>query len=108
MKRTWMSWVVAVMFWVAGLLVMAAADVTQSIASAQNNQPSYHVTMVPRTILAINYQNRTKTEIGFRGSPLMPLAKGDATVEGKNGRIAINADFKNLTPAVNFGPEYLT
>jgi outer membrane protein OmpA-like peptidoglycan-associated protein len=108
MKRTWMSWVMAVMFWSAGLLVMAAADVNQPVASAQNNQTSYHVTMVPRTILAINYQNRTKTEIAFRGSPLMPLAKGDASVEARNGRIAINADFRNLTPAVNFGPEYLT
>ncbi len=108
MRKMRMSWVVALMFWVAGLLFMAAAAVNQPVASAQNNQSSYHVTMVPRTILAINYRNRAKTEIGFRGSPIMPLAKGDATVEAKNGRIAINADFRNLTPAVNFGPEYIT
>jgi hypothetical protein len=64
--------------------------------------------MVPRTILAINYQNRTKTEIGFQGSPLMPLAKGEANVESKNGRIAVDAEFKNLEPVMKFGPEYLT
>jgi outer membrane protein OmpA-like peptidoglycan-associated protein len=64
--------------------------------------------MVPRTILAINYQNRTKTQVGFQGSPLMPLAKGEAAVESKNGRIAIAAEFKSIEPAVKFGPEYLT
>ena len=64
--------------------------------------------MVPRTILAINYQNRTKTEIGFQGSPLMPLAKGEGDVESKNGRIAIDAKFENLEPPQKFGAEYLT
>lgn len=113
MKKTWTSWFMALTFVVClllavGVLVLPAADANQPFDSSQGNQPSYHVTMVPRTILAINYQNRTKTEIGFRGSPLMPLAKGSAIVEGKNGRIAINANFRNLTPAVNFGPEYLT
>ena len=64
--------------------------------------------MVPRTILAINYQNRTKTEIGFQGSPLMPLGKGHAVVESKNGRISVDADFRAIGPANKFGPEYLT
>ena len=72
------------------------------------NEPTYRVTMVPRNILAINYQNRTKTEIGFQGSPLMPLAKGEAEVEGKNGRISINAEFRNLEHSGKFGAEYLT
>lgn len=76
--------------------------------SSSQNASSYRVTMIPRTILAINYQDRTKTEIGFQGSPLMPLAKGEADVESKNGRIAIDAEFKNLMPASKFGPEYLT
>jgi outer membrane protein OmpA-like peptidoglycan-associated protein len=93
---------------VAVLLLSAAANAQQSGSSAQDNQPTYHVTMVPRTILAINYQNRTKTEVGFQGSPLMPLAKGEASVYGKNGRIAIDAKFENLEPATKFGPEYLT
>jgi len=64
--------------------------------------------MIPRTILAINYQNRTKTQIGFQGSPLMPLAKGEAEVESKHGRIAIDAEFKNIDPPTKYGPEYLT
>ena len=94
--------------WVAALLASGAVNAKQSAASAQENQPTYRVTMVPRTILSINYQNRTKTEIGFQGSPLMPLAKGEANVESKNGRIAIDGEFKNLEPVMKFGPEYLT
>jgi outer membrane protein OmpA-like peptidoglycan-associated protein len=94
--------------WVAALLASAAVNAKQSAASAQENQPTYRVTMVPRTILSINYQNRTKTKIGFQGSPLMPLAKGEANVESKNGRIAIDGEFKNLEPVTKFGPEYLT
>jgi outer membrane protein OmpA-like peptidoglycan-associated protein len=101
MKNTWI-------LCVAVLLVSTPGNAQQSEAAAQDTQPTYRVSMVPRTILAINYQNRTKTEIGFQGSPLMPLAKGQATVEGKNGRIAINAEFKSLEPVTKFGPEYLT
>jgi outer membrane protein OmpA-like peptidoglycan-associated protein len=82
------------------------------VASAQNSQnnpaPTYSVSMVPRTIVVINYQNRAKTEIGFQGSPLMPQAKGQAEVESKNGRIAIAAEFRDLQPAATFGAEYLT
>ena len=72
-------------------LFLASVCFTTAYAgqSDQNRQPTYRVTMVPRTILAINYQNRTKTDIGFQGSPLMPLAKGDGDVESKNGRIAV-------------------
>jgi len=101
MSKTWL-------LCVAALLVSTSGNAQQGVSSSQDNQPTYRVSMVPRTILAINYQNRTKTEIGFQGSPLMPLAKGQATIESKNGRIAIDAEFKNLEPVTKFGPEYLT
>jgi outer membrane protein OmpA-like peptidoglycan-associated protein len=80
----------------------------QQRGAAQANRPTYHVTMVPRTILTINYQNRTRTTIGFQGSPLMPLAKGEADVESRGGRIAISADFQGIDSAAKYGPEYLT
>lgn len=38
----------------------------------------------------------------------MPLAKGEANVESKNGRISVDAEFKDLEPVMKFGPEYLT
>jgi hypothetical protein len=46
--------------------------------------------------------------IDFRGTPLLPLAKGDAKVDSKKGSIVISANFKNLQPAQVFGKEYLT
>jgi len=58
---------------------------------------------------AINYNHRSgSTEIGFRGTALMPAATGEAKVESKQGVIKINADMQKLQPATKFGPEYLT
>lgn len=49
--------------------------------------PVFHVTVIENTISAINYQYRQgPTRIGFRGTVLMPEAKGEATVESKRGR----------------------
>jgi outer membrane protein OmpA-like peptidoglycan-associated protein len=65
--------------------------------------------MTPGTIVTINYQHRSgSTTIGFQGSPLLPFAKGQAKVNGKVGRIQINAQFSKLEPAQKFGNEYLT
>ncbi len=69
----------------------------------------YHITMVAKTVTAINYEHRNgSTPVGFTGTPLLPLAKGQATVSSKQGSITINSSFKNMQPAQNFGKEYLT
>lgn len=71
--------------------------------------PVYKVTVVGRTSKAINYRHRSgPTEIAFRGTALMPEAKGEATVNSKQGRIEIKTRMEKLTPATQFGPEYLT
>src|SRR4051812_10073818 len=71
--------------------------------------PIYRVTVVARSMKAINYNHRSgSTEIGFRGTALMPAATGEAKVESKQGVIKINADMQKLQPATQFGPEYLT
>src|ERR1700683_2974187 len=96
------------------LLIMAGLAFSSGISTpaqsySQQPQPSYHVTMVPATIVTINYQHRSgSTTIGFQGSPLLPFAKGQAKVNGKVGRIQINAQFSKLEPAQKFGNEYLT
>ena len=93
------------------MLVLAGpqrAFAQRTNAEVQGNQPTYHVTMVPAQITAINYQHRESTEIGFQGSPILPLAKGKAKVTSRPGRIAIDAEFRELEPATKFGPEYLT
>jgi outer membrane protein OmpA-like peptidoglycan-associated protein len=71
--------------------------------------PIFHVTVVENTIVAINYQYRQgPTKIDFRGTVLMPEAKGEATVESKRGRTEIDATFERMLPTQRFGREYLT
>ena len=71
--------------------------------------PVYRVTVVQRTTKAINYRHRSgSTEVDFRGTELMPQAKGQIEVNSKQGRIEIKARMEKLTPATQFGPEFLT
>lgn len=71
--------------------------------------PIYRVTVVERTMKAINYAYRTgPTMIDFRGTVLLPKAKGEAVVESKSGRTEIDAKFENLTTPQGFGLEYMT
>jgi outer membrane protein OmpA-like peptidoglycan-associated protein len=72
-------------------------------------QPIYRVTVVSRTLQAVNYEHRSRpTKIDFEGTVLLPKAKGDATVESKRGRISIDAKFHHIDPPTKYGREYLT
>ena len=76
---------------------------------AAGSTPIYRVTVVARTAKAINYQHRSgATKIDFRGTQLLPDARGEAKVEGKQGYIEIEVEFDNLQPASRNGAEYLT
>jgi outer membrane protein OmpA-like peptidoglycan-associated protein len=71
--------------------------------------PIYRITVVSRTTKAINYNHRSgSTKIGFRGTALLPDARGEASVESKQGVIKIDARMEKLQPATKYGPEYLT
>ena len=97
------------MLLVLAFLAMSLGNAARARNNTAQNQPTYHVTMTPGTIVTINYQHRSgSTTIGFQGSPLLPFAKGQAKVNGKVGRIQINAQFSKLEPAQKFGNEYLT
>ena len=89
-----------------------APNPTQQSIRAENAAPSapiYRVTVVARTTKAINYNHRSgSTRIDFRGTALMPEARGEAKVESKQGVIKIDARMEKLQPATKFGPEYLT
>jgi outer membrane protein OmpA-like peptidoglycan-associated protein len=94
---------------IGSLAGAARAQMPAPMTAAQQSQTMYRVTMVPATIVTINYQHRMgSTEIGFQGSPIEPMATGSARVNGKVGRIQINAEFRKLEPATKFGAEYLT
>jgi hypothetical protein len=77
--------------------------------SERVNVPIYRVTVVQRSVEAINYQYRAgPTKIDFRGTVLLPKAKGDATVESRRGRTEIDAKIDNVEESQRFGREYLT
>jgi len=81
----------------------------QQVTSAQTNVPIYRVTVVGHSTPAVNYRYRSgETPIDFKGTPLLPRAKGHAKVETKRGFSDIDAHFGELEPAAKFGPEYLT
>lgn len=92
------------------LFGLAAPNVqAQAAAPRQGSVPVYRITVVGRTVKAINYRHRShQTRIDFMGTSLMPEAHGMAEVASKQGAIDINAEFKQLPPASRFGPEYMT
>lgn len=76
---------------------------------AAGSMPIYRVTVTERTAKAINYQQRSgATKIDFRGTELLPKARGEAKVESKQGYIEIEVEFDDLQPATRQGSEYLT
>jgi outer membrane protein OmpA-like peptidoglycan-associated protein len=94
---------------VLALLGVALSTAAQQTDQNQQNTSMYHITMVAKTITAINYEHRSgSTMVDFTGTPLLPLAKGQAKVNSKQGSITIESSFKNMQPAQTFGKEYLT
>ena len=101
---------------VVGLFLISAAlaqsQPQQTVGTqSQDNQSTtlYRVTMVARTTKAINYGHLSgATRIDFRGTPLLPQAKGQARVESRRGAVKVQAQFEKMQPAAQFGPEYLT
>src|SRR5437870_3263148 len=69
------------------LPVLCAIPAMCQVTERGGTVPIYRVTVVQRNVDAINYQYRAlPTKVDFRGTVLMPKAKGEATVESKRGR----------------------
>jgi outer membrane protein OmpA-like peptidoglycan-associated protein len=86
-----------------------AGNPTQQPPGSREETPIYRVTVVGRTTSAINYRHRSgATKVNFRGTALLPEARGEAKVESKQGYIEIEVEFDELSAASKFGPEYLT
>jgi outer membrane protein OmpA-like peptidoglycan-associated protein len=82
-----------------------------ALGPAQTGQPMpiFRVTVVSRTTKAINYHHRTgTTQVDFRGTELMPAARGQARVDSQMGSTKIETTLEHMTPASQFGPEYMT
>ena len=80
-----------------------------AVEQASQGMPIYRVTVVSRTTKAVNYHHRTgTTHIDFRGTELMPAARGEASVSSQMGSTKIETTLQHMTPAAQFGPEYMT
>ena len=89
--------------------VAPGAQTGEVVAQGPNGVYVYHVKVVERQLDAVNYFNRNgSTHVGFRGTSLLPGAKGDAKVNSVTGKTEISVHFEGLSPANGFGAEYLT
>jgi len=82
----------------------------QNLANQVNSQtPVFRVNVYARSANAVNYRNRGgSTSVDFKGTDLMPSITGHAKIDGKAGRLAIDADLEHVGPASAVGPQYLT
>jgi outer membrane protein OmpA-like peptidoglycan-associated protein len=91
------------------LAVCALAQETSTPIEPMDQTPVFRVKVVSRTTKAVNYRHRGgSTTVDFKGTSLMPEARGRAKVDSKAGRLEVSADLDRLQPAKKFGPQYLT
>ncbi len=91
-------------------LAQAPSPVQQGVTPKSNgSEPIFRVDVTSRTVTAVNYHHRQgSTKIDFRGTALMPMARGTADVMPNSGASRINLHFDHLSNPAQFGPEYLT
>jgi len=96
------------MLFSASVLFVGGVVYAQSVAPS-DPQPIYRVTVISRSLQAVNYEHRGgPTPIDFRGTVLLPDVKGSAIVESHRGSVSIDAKLEHLAPPTRFGREYLT
>lgn len=92
-------------------IVLAATPLARAASPADSttNNPLYQVTVVSHTTKALNYGHQTgPTPIAFRGTVLMPDARGGATVNSKRGVVEVDAHFSHIGEPQRYGLNYLT
>ena len=73
------------------------------------SEPIFRVDVTSKSVRAVNYHNRQgTTHIDFRGTALMPEARGEASVTANTGATRVSLKFDRLSNPAQFGPEYLT
>jgi outer membrane protein OmpA-like peptidoglycan-associated protein len=76
----------------------------------QNSQmPVFRVNVYARSAQAVNYRNRGgSTTVDFKGTDLEPQIGGRAKIDGKAGRLVIDAELNHMDPPAKVGNQYLT
>ena len=78
-------------------------------ATAAGQTPPNSGSGVSRTARAVTYRSGTGAwKVLFRGTDLMPRGAGEARIENKGNRVELEAKFRNMGEATQFGLEYLT
>lgn len=73
------------------------------------SNPVYKVTVVQRSVRAINYGHRElPTPIDFKGTVIYPEAKGQGIVRAKAGVVEVELNLEKLGAPSRFGAQYLT
>lgn len=82
----------------------------QNLASQDNWQmPVFRVNVYARSAKAVNYRNRGgSTTVDIKGTSLMPAITGHAKVDGKAGRLVIDAELNHMDRPTRLGGQYLT
>src|SRR4051794_18006902 len=101
---------ITILFTASALFAQAPNPVQTKVAANPNgNEPIFRVDVTSKTIRAVNYHNRQgTTHIDFRGTALLPEARGEASVTANTGATRISLKFDHLSNPAQFGPEYLT
>jgi len=98
----------------AALMCAQIPNPTQVNSNAAPNangasQPIFRVTVVSRTIPAINYHHRTgNTKVDLHGTELMPMAKGTAEVVSNTGATRMTVRVEKLEQPTKYGSDFLT
>ena len=99
----------APLFLLSSVLYAQVQNPPNAAASGDAPQPIFRVTVVEKTTNAISYRHRDGwTKVDLRGTPLAPDATGHADVNSRPGYIEAKTEMHKLSPASQYGPEYLT
>ncbi len=91
----------------AAMTVPAAPALPQAPAQGGEGAPIYRVRVTSRTAKAVNYR-QGNTKIDFKGTAFMPFAKGEARIQNRDGRVALDVRLEKMEPASKFGPPFMT
>lgn len=83
------------------------AALPEASAQSQEGAPIYRVRVTSRTAKAVNYR-QGNTRIDFKGTAYMPFAKGEARIQNRDGRVALDVRLEKMEPASKFGPPFMT
>lgn len=88
------------------LATVILAYIAPAIVSAQGIQQRAAIASsdVLSQISMFNYQERRKSDLVFRGTPIAARAEGDAEVEYQDGNASISVNVKDLPDPTTLGP----